>query len=451
MARQPTTTRKKTVSAANLAALGAERLAGLLIEAAAADAALKRRLRMELAAEVGVADLALEIDKRLTAIGGSRARVSWRKRPALLAELRGLLRMIVDRLGPGDARLALDRLIVWFDLFPGLSARVSDARGELPLLFDAATADLAALASAAGPLIAAPPLAEALATRLNPWASWVGRGAPAMDRALAVRLLKEISGGPKPAGRLALVMRKLADRAGDLDSWLLTIPDEDARKPDLGAEIARRLAVAGRAGDARAALEAARTPAGPARWGRIGKDEPTTEPWARAEIAVLEAEDRNAEADEAHWALFSRTLSADDLRPYLARLADFEDVVALERAFELAAVHPDATRGLAFLMDWPALREAAALVAARPGEIRGGHEATPLWAARLAGRYPSAALLLLRARARALAALGSGAAEELQGVVSEAEALAASLGEGVDVASHADFVAGLAPERRWRG
>ena len=119
MARQPTTTRKKTVSAANLAALGAERLAGLLIEAAAADAALKRRLRMELAAEVGVADLALEIDKRLTAIGGSRARVSWRKRPALLAELRGLLRMIVDRLGPGDARLALDRLIVWFDLFPG--------------------------------------------------------------------------------------------------------------------------------------------------------------------------------------------------------------------------------------------------------------------------------------------------------------------------------------------
>ena len=63
---------RKTVSSDNLAALGADRLAALLLEAASADANLKRRLRMELAAEVSPADLALEIDKRLTALATSK-------------------------------------------------------------------------------------------------------------------------------------------------------------------------------------------------------------------------------------------------------------------------------------------------------------------------------------------------------------------------------------------
>ena len=59
MRANSSSTAKKTVNAANLAALGAARLADLLIEAAGADASLKRRLRMELAAEVGAPDLAL--------------------------------------------------------------------------------------------------------------------------------------------------------------------------------------------------------------------------------------------------------------------------------------------------------------------------------------------------------------------------------------------------------
>lgn len=60
---------------------------------------LKRRLRMELAAAMGAADLAPELDKRLVALESSKARVSWRKRPGLVAELETLRRMIVDRLG----------------------------------------------------------------------------------------------------------------------------------------------------------------------------------------------------------------------------------------------------------------------------------------------------------------------------------------------------------------
>lgn len=94
--------KKKTVSETNLATLGAERLAALLFEAANSDPNLKRRLRMELAAEISAADLAFELDKRLTTLATSRARISWRKRPALLADLNALRAIIIDRLAPLD-------------------------------------------------------------------------------------------------------------------------------------------------------------------------------------------------------------------------------------------------------------------------------------------------------------------------------------------------------------
>jgi hypothetical protein len=57
---------KKTVTVDNLAALGLERLAAILVELADADAEIKRRLRLELAAQVGGDTIAAEIGKRIT-------------------------------------------------------------------------------------------------------------------------------------------------------------------------------------------------------------------------------------------------------------------------------------------------------------------------------------------------------------------------------------------------
>lgn len=456
MAKRPAAV-KKTLSEANLAALGAGRLAALLMEVAGAD--LKRRLRMELAAEVGAPDLALELDKRLTTLATSKARVSWRKRPELIADLQTLRRMIVDRLGPMDARLALDRLVAWFDLYPALAARVKDPKGELNLVFDGAAADLAALASLAGPDVAAPVLVEALSTRLSEWASWVGRGASALSPALARRLLVDLTRDrPRPTGRLALVVRKLADRAGDLDAWILTVPDEDRRKPEIGAGIARRLAEAGRPAEARAALNMARpeAPPPPGRWSRSkpAEPEPPSPAWMAAEIAVLDAEGETALADETRWSLFARTLSEETLRGLLARLPDFEDVVALDRAFAIAADWPDPMKGLAFLMNWPAHREAAEMILRRRDALTAVVDDAPLWASRLSARYPDAALVLVRARARGIVRFGSGLNEEVEGLIAEAEALAAHAADA-GTESHADFVAGLsslAAQRRpvWR-
>ena len=167
---------------------------------------------------------------------------------------------------------------------------------------------------------------------------------------------------------------------------------------------------------------------------------------------MLEVEGRSAEADQARWRVFERSLSVEDLRALIAKLPDFEDVVALDQAFEMAAAHPDAMKGIAFLMGWPALREAAELTVGRAAELRGAHDGVPLWASRLAGRYPLAALLLVRTRARALVNLGSGITEEVQGLIGEAEALAAAADDDAVVGDHAAFLDELqtlaSPRRR---
>ncbi|MDP3385154.1 MAG: ferritin, partial [Phenylobacterium sp.] len=176
--------------------------------------------------------------------------------------------------------------------------------------------------------------------------------------------------------------------------------------------------------------------------GKAAGPEPQGEAWHAAEIAVLEAEGATEAADAARWRLFERTLSPEALRTLLAKLADFEDVVALDRAFEIAAGHGDLMRALAFLMDWPAHREAAALVLKRRAELRGAHNDLPAWAERLSARHPQAALLLVRARALALRSLGAGFSDEVADLIVEAESLAVGLTDDA-IPSHVAFLAEL--------
>ena len=59
---------KKAVNLANLEALGAKRLAEILLDLGMEDAGIKRRLRLELSAEAGAEAVAGDIDKRLTTL-----------------------------------------------------------------------------------------------------------------------------------------------------------------------------------------------------------------------------------------------------------------------------------------------------------------------------------------------------------------------------------------------
>jgi hypothetical protein len=393
MARQPRFTRR--LSAANLVHLGAPRLAELLIEAGAGNANLKRRLRLELAAGVGPEALALEIDKRITALAAARTRVSWRKRGELIEDLDAHRLMITARLAPQDAARALGVLIRWFDLHPGLNVRVKDVKGELPVVFEQAAPDLFALAEAADDM-ALRDLIDALGRRPQDYSRWIAAAGEALTPGTARRLLDRLPAVVRksPAGRN--LVRRLADRAQDLDLWLSLVTPEQAGAPDVAADIARRLLRAGRVVEARAALEAALAPSPlNRRWtfGRAPSDGPPrlTPAWEAASIDLLEAEGSRQEAQDLRWRLFERDLSVPVLRDYLARLPDFDDVEALDRAFAHASTHADFRAALQFLMDWPAHREAAAMVLARPREARQAGPASADWAARLSQRFPEAA------------------------------------------------------------
>jgi hypothetical protein len=75
---------KKTLTSTNLEALGVQRLAELLIEVSTGNAAVKRRLRLELAGAHNPDEVAKEVRKRLTIIARSRTVIDWHNRKKLM-------------------------------------------------------------------------------------------------------------------------------------------------------------------------------------------------------------------------------------------------------------------------------------------------------------------------------------------------------------------------------
>lgn len=451
MSKRPSTAAKR-LTQANLETLGPGKLAALLMELCDSQPNLKRRLRMELAAEVGPDPLAAEIDKRLTMLAASKARVSWRKRGELILDLHVLRRMIAERLGALDANAAIGRLLLFLDLSDGLAARVKDPKGELVPVFQAAAEDLAELAarSPAPPDTMATMLAEILIRARAPWSAWLAIALPGLGQGFSAAVLAamEAMQRDRPALKPSVqILRVVADAAGNADAFIDTIPANLRHSASIGAAVAERLVASGRIEEALAALKAS-DPRD--RGGRFGlareTDETALNAWQVAWVDALEASGETEAAQAERWAAFEQTLSPDLLRAYLKRLADFDDVIATDKAFELAASHRDFAAGVAFLMDWPALSEAARMITVRRAEITAGAADLIAWSARLEGRYPLAALLLLRA---AIAALSRerdarGALPEL---VQEAEALASRF-DDPGLESHESFVARLSGRGR---
>jgi hypothetical protein len=101
---------KTTLSSTNLQALGAERLAELLIEISSGNPAAKRRLRLELAGARSPKELAKEVRKRLTTLARSRSFVDWQGISSLAGDLDTQRRAIVANVAKADPKEALDLL-----------------------------------------------------------------------------------------------------------------------------------------------------------------------------------------------------------------------------------------------------------------------------------------------------------------------------------------------------
>lgn len=415
---------KTTLNARNLEALGATRLAELLIELSTGDAAAKRRLRLELAGMTGTEDVARQIRKRLTTIAQSRSYVDWQKRKALVKDLDTQRRAITEHVAKDDPAEALELMWRFLGLASSVFERCDDSSGTVSAVFEQAVTDLGEIATAAQPEPArlADEVFQALTDNgYGQYDDLIGVLAPALGpeglEHLKSRMLalagqpagrssgakRQVVGyglsGPVYADEMAersrqrtvrLALMDIADAQGDVDAFIRQY-DERARKmPKIAAEIARRLLAAGRTEEAWQTIEAAEPRSG-------GRDAPDLD-WVDARIEVLEALGRAEEVQAARWSAFELALSAEHLRAYLKRLPDFEDMEAEERALAHVERHKSLLHALAFLVSWPALERAAALVLRRAKELDGDHyEVLTPTADALSAKYPLAATLALRA------------------------------------------------------
>lgn len=395
--KRPTTASLKKVTPANLAALGVERLAEILADAAEARPELKRRLRMELAAEQGAEHLAPEIDKRLGSLESSRGKISWRQRPAFIRDVDGLRVLIVERLAGLDRAAAISRLWMFMAVARRLAGRLRDKDGSLAAVFDQAARDLGGLLAEVDTDRAAEGLTDAILRSPSQWTAWAPALLAASSPGLAAATLRRLTGEQASVVGVGALRRQLADAAGDPGAYQATFTHKELLDPSAAAEVAQRMLAADRVAEALALLEAARPGRGR---GRGAGAEPDFA-WETAWIEALERSGRADDAQSARWASFERTLSAARAREFTRRLADFEDVEAETRAFAYAAGHRDVGRALRFLMEWPALAEAGRLIVARADEIEVSDVDAEQWAAKLRARRPDAAHALLRKAAAA--------------------------------------------------
>ncbi len=460
---------KTTLNAKNLEALGAERLAQLLIEISTGSAVAKRRLRLELAGAQSPKDAGREVAKRLTSIARARSFVNWQNRKPLVIDLESQLRAIREQIAPADPTEALALIWRFMQVATPLFDRCDDSSGIVIGVFHDACALLGEVA-----LVAAPPpeaLADAAveALRDNGYGQYDGLIAiltPALGAeglALLKARIEALAATPVPVppkgeweavgygsggatyahqmeerARQSLVrmaLKDIADAMGDVDAFIAQYDPATRKVPKIAAEIAARLLAAGRAGDALGLLE--RAEFRDRSW--------VPEEWQAVRLDVLEAVGRADEAQTFRLECYHRSLAADQLRAYLKRLADFDDVDAEEQAMAHAVAYPEVLSALHFLIQWPAMDRAAQLVQKRFDELDGNrYEILTPAAEALSARYPLAATLALRAMIDFT--LNAGRSSRYQHAARhlvECDALASQIEDFGTVEPHVTYVARL--------
>jgi len=409
---------KTTLNAANLEALGAERLSTLLMEISAGDTNAKRRLRMELAGKDSPEKLIAEIRKRLTSVSEAETNIGWRSLKAFRADLQSLRQLIEGQVAPAAPIEALALMGQLLGMSNRVLERANDSSGETLNLFRQAAIAFGQIAAQAKPALAdLVPLAanllihsgygqaDSLVTSLS--SSLGSEGLNALRSQLEALAALPEKATPPPTRRgskwrrnrtleyspvrrrargetVRIALEAIADALGDVDAYIALQPSRRTLTTTL--RIAERQLRAGRPGEALTALDKVTEPL---------RDRPAE--WTNLRIKALQADGQNEAAQSLRLSTFHATLSAGLLRDYLKRLPDFDDIEAEDEALDRAMAHPDASLALDLLISWPSLERAAKMVLLRANNINGESEAALVAAAdRLALRYPLAATLLLR-------------------------------------------------------
>ncbi len=368
------------LNAKNLEALGATRLAELLLALSDGDAGAKRLLRLALAEQKGPAEIAREVRKRLATIERSGSFLDDHQRDKLLKDLERQRQAISGPIAEHDPALAVELFWDLLALAEGLIERCDDSDAVVRDFFHQSSAALGSVA------LRAPGDPKALADQV--YAAIVSNGYGQFDP-----ILRDLGPALGPAGlahlrqrlesrrarharsgdaneyrdlTVRIAMLGIADALGDAEAYLAEYRDHDPEAltvPAIAAEVAQRLTPAGRAEEALTLLQGA-DPA-------LAKRLAGAEDWCDARLAALEALGRHDEAQAQRWEYALMELSRRHLRDYLKRLPAFEDAEAEERALNLVAEHEDLQEALWFLLHWPEPRRAARLVQASTKPLNG--------------------------------------------------------------------------------
>ncbi|MFM2099244.1 MAG: hypothetical protein RLZZ366_783 [Pseudomonadota bacterium] len=311
-----------TLNAKNLAGLGADRLAELLLQLAQGDAAAKRQLRMELASRNG-GDVGAEIRKRLVAIAKSRSFIDWRRIRELAHDLNMQRTAIMAHVAPTRPAEAFDLLWRMLEMAPKIYERCDDSNGTIGSVINMALDDLGAIAGEAQ--LEPDKLAERVFVGVcaNDYGQFDGL-IEIMAEALGqqglgmlktrfeelaaeppVRSVNEERrvigfglGGPMyeddyeakhHARMVKSALTEIADALGDVDGYIARFSDEDRTNPAIAAGIAERLLGVQRAEEAMAVL------AGAEDKSQNGGHWPD---WLRVKIDALDALGRSGEAQD---------------------------------------------------------------------------------------------------------------------------------------------------------
>jgi hypothetical protein len=420
---------RSSLNAKNLEALGAARLAALLLAHTEGNAAARRALRLELAQQEGPLEMARAVRKRLATIARSGSWLEPERQAELVGELDRQLQAIAGPIAAHDADLAVELLWRLLELSDPFLDRCDDKEGAGLALFQRATAQLGQVARQADRP------KEALVEEVV--AALPRNGYGQFDQLIAhlqealqpegLRLLRERLEAQRPAS--SQVVEEDWPASVEPEEWELEVEaevgargfqrwaaepqgqaladdpddlDEDDLDPDWLGEVVRdaMLAIADALGDAEAylaeyrdhqpeALSAPSIAAAVARRlcgaGRAEEalamladadlswvvDRADLEAFVDAHLLALEALGRGEEAQALRWEHGLRALSIPHLREHLKRLPAFEDAEAEERALDLVLCHPSFEPAVCFLRQWPDRRRAARLILERPEELDG--------------------------------------------------------------------------------
>ncbi len=389
------------ITVEEVAALGAMRLAKLVLDHAWHNPALAKAIERTMAARSAPDVLAERLRSEIEDIQDDDVSIDYHSVPAFVDELEGLHSSIVNAILPDHPRVAAELLEAFIRLDETVFERCDDDNGQVHSLLVAAVddfgqawtlvpdRDVGTLAEQVLDLYLDDPFSVRSHIFQSFQAALGDAGMAAAEAAIRRRLqaLPQTDSRDPAGGRpwLLNAMRRLAEVTGDVDTFIEshTLDGSETRN---ARKIAKRLIDVGRHQEALDRLEAVPDP---------DDDEKNGIDALRAD--TLELLGRTDDAQQVRWALFTRTLDTEQFKKYVARVSDDADAEqARIRSTALARDFPRVGPAFSFLT---ATNPAAAgeLVLARIAEIRRNRPTNLERAAQtLAPVAPLAAVLILR-------------------------------------------------------